>query len=171
MNNSKYLKIKPNNISGNAFNMIGEEWFLITAGPIDSFNTMTAAWGSFGVLWHRPVVTCFVRPTRHTYNFMERSEYFTLCFFEDKYRDILNFCGSRSGRDTNKMIETGLIPLLTENENVFFEQARMVIECKKQYFHDLDPEIFLDERIHKDYPAKDYHRMYIGEIIDCFAKK
>ncbi len=171
MNNSNYTNINPYDLSGNAFRMIGKEWFLITAGSIDSFNTMTAAWGSFGVLWYQPVIHCFVRPTRHTYEFLERNEYFTVCFFDVRYKDILNFCGTKSGRDTDKIAETGLVPLKTENNNVFYEQARLVMECKKMYFQDLNPDLFLDERIEKVYSARDYHRIYVGEIVDCFEKK
>lgn len=166
-----YTRISPYEISGNTFKMIGEDWFLITAGTIDSYNTMTAAWGSFGVLWNKPVVQCFVRPTRHTYNFTEINESFTICFFDEKFRDILNFCGTTSGRNTNKIKETGLIPLITPNNNVYFEQAKLIIECRKIYYQDIIPDNFIDDRIYLEYPAKDYHRSYIGEIIDCFVRK
>jgi flavin reductase (DIM6/NTAB) family NADH-FMN oxidoreductase RutF len=162
-----FTKIEAENIKDNPVKLIGYDWMLVTAGTKDSFNTMTAAWGGIGYLWNRPVVYCFVRPTRHTYQFMEKSDYFTLSFFDEEFREALNICGNKSGRDTNKMAETGLIPIESENKSIYFEQARLVMECRKLYFDDLKPELFLDERIHKSYPAKDYHRLYIAEIVNC----
>jgi len=155
-------------LNDNTFSLIDKSWFLLTAGDKDYFNTMTAAWGSFGILWKKPVITIFVRPTRYTYGFTEKNKYFTLSFFNESYRSILNYCGTKSGRDVNKVRETGLIPISTETGNVFFEQANLVFECKKIYFDDLKPDNFLSDNISKNYPLKDYHRFYIGEIINCF---
>jgi flavin reductase (DIM6/NTAB) family NADH-FMN oxidoreductase RutF len=166
-----FIKTEPENIKDNPIKLIGSDWMLVTAGTKDSFNTMTAAWGGIGYLWNKPVVFCFIRPTRHTYHFMEKSEYFTLSFFDEDYRELLNICGNTSGRDTNKIAETGLIPVETENKNIYFEQARLVMECRKLYHDDLKPEFFLDERIHKSYPAKDYHRLYIAEIVNCLVSE
>lgn len=162
----KFESIDPKLITENVFKMIGEDWMLITAGTASAFNTMTASWGSLGVLWNLPVANCFIRPHRYTFQFAERNEYFTLSFFDEKYRDILNFCGSKSGRDYNKAKETGLIPFSTEHGNIGFEQARLVMECKKLYAGDLNQEDFVVKSlIHKNYPKKDFHRFYIGEIV------
>jgi flavin reductase (DIM6/NTAB) family NADH-FMN oxidoreductase RutF len=162
-----FNKIDANTITDNPFKLMKDDWMLVTAGTKDSFNTMTAAWGGLGVLWNKQVVFCFVRPTRHTYQFMEKSEYFTLTFFDEKYRAILNLCGSKSGRDIDKIKETGLIPIESEKGSVYFEQARMVFECRKIYFDDIKQKNFLDSKIHESYPLKDYHRLYVGEIINC----
>lgn len=165
---NKLKTIKPEEISKNTFQLIGKEWMLITAGNIKSFNTMTAAWGHFGVLWSKPVAVCFIRPNRYTYKYTEQNDYFTLCFFEEKFKDVLTFCGTRSGRDTDKIKETGLVPAETSKGNIYFKQARLILECKKIYYDDIKPENFLDQKIHESYPLKDYHRMYVGEIIDCY---
>lgn len=164
-----FTKINPESLHDNPFKLIGTDWMLITAGNKDSFNTMTAAWGGLGILWSKPVVYCFVRPTRYTYKFMEISEYFTLSFFEENFREILKCCGNTSGRETDKMKETGLIPLESEKGSVYFEQARLVIECKKIYYDDIKPEHFLSKKINDNYPLKDYHRMYVGEIVNCLT--
>lgn len=95
---------------------------------------------------------------------------FTLSFFAKEHRDALNFCGSHSGRDVDKVQKTGLTPAFTENGSVYFSEARMVLECAKLYSQNLDPAAFLDPKIEKNYPQKDYHRLYIGEIIQCMAK-
>ena len=159
-----FKEIKPVEIEGNPIHMIGHEWMLITAGTPEHFNTMTASWGSMGELWFKPVCFCFVRPQRYTYEFMEKNEAFTLSFFDEKYKSQLNFCGSRSGRETDKVDECGFTPAQAQNGSVFFEEARLVLECRKIYFQDLEPANFLDDAIMKNYPQKDFHRMYIGEI-------
>jgi flavin reductase (DIM6/NTAB) family NADH-FMN oxidoreductase RutF len=158
-------------VKDNPFKLISMDWMLVTAGTMKSFNTMTASWGTLGELWHKKVCFCFVRPVRHTYKFMEKSGTFTLSFFEEKYREVLKFCGTKSGRDVNKMTETGLTPAEGEAETVHFAEARLVFECRKIYTHDLDPERFIDPKIHESYPDKDYHRMYVGEVMRCLVKK
>lgn len=166
-----FKKTDVKELNGNVFKLIGDEWFLITAGGPGNFNTMTASWGTMGVFWHKPVAICFVRPTRHTYNYIEEEEYFTLSFLKDGNRDILNYCGSKSGRDYDKIAETGLKPVKLENGTVAYEQAKMVIECRKMYFDDLKPVFFLpDNADDKFYPDKDYHRMYFGEIINAYQE-
>ena len=170
MNNESFINISPTLITDNPFQLIDKEWMLITAGTPESFNTMTASWGGFGILWNKPVVYCFVRPVRYTFEFMEKSEFFTATFFDRKYRKALNFCGANSGRDTDKMAATGLTPLVSPKGSVYFDQARLVLECRKLYFSDIDPENFIDPAIGKNYPLADYHRMYIGEIVNCMQK-
>lgn len=161
-------RISPNEISQNPFELIDDDWFLLSAGGINSFNTMTASWGGMGVLWNKPVVFCFVRPQRYTYKFMESNKLFTMSFFDDRYRDALSLCGKVSGRQTDKMKATGLKPFESPEGSIFYEQAKLMIECRKLYFSDITPENFLVDGIDANYPKKDYHRMYIGEIISCF---
>lgn len=158
-------KIDPGSINENAINLIGKKWMLITAGNLDSYNTMTASWGGLGVLWNKPVVFIFIRPQRYTFEFAESNKFFTCSFFSNKYRKALNFCGSHSGRDVDKAKETGLTPFVTEAGSVAFKEATLILECKKIYFQDLNPDGFLSPDIIKNYPSKDFHRLYIGEII------
>ncbi len=166
-----FKTIRPEILSDNFIQAIGNEWMLITAGTPDKFNTMTASWGSIGVFWNKPIAICFIRPTRFTFDFANENEIFTLSFFTEKERDILNFCGTKSGRNVDKISATGLKPLLTENTGIGFEQSRLCMECRKIYTDDLKPENFLmpnaDSKI---YPKKDYHRIYIGEIVNCYIK-
>jgi flavin reductase (DIM6/NTAB) family NADH-FMN oxidoreductase RutF len=159
-----FREINPVEIPGNPIRIIGQEWMLITAGTPAHFNTMTASWGGIGELWFKPVCFCFVRPQRYTYEFMEKSAVFTLSFFDEEFKSKLNFCGSRSGRETDKVKECGFLLREGENGSVFFDEARLVLECRKLYCQDLDPAGFLDGSIMKNYPEGDFHRMYIGEI-------
>lgn len=165
-----FISIHPYEINENVFSALGKNWMLITAGTKEKYNTMTASWGGMGVIWERNVCWCVVRPTRFTYQFMNSSEYFTLSFFEDNYRDVLELCGSTSGKEVDKVKKTGITPIFSHNGGIYFDEARLVFECKKLYFQDLNPAAFVGDEIEKFYPNKDYHRLYVGEIKDCLRK-
>lgn len=154
---------------GNAFKLIGRDWMLITAKAGDELNTMTASWGGMGHLWNRDVVYIFIRPQRHTLNFVEKSDNFTLTFFPEKYRNDLTYLGTVSGRDEDKIAETSLTPV-TEGKYPYFEESDVVIKCKKIYKQRLDRECFLDPSIEKNYD-NDYHYMYIGEVVEVLKKE
>ncbi|MBN2893607.1 MAG: flavin reductase [Bacteroidales bacterium] len=154
--------IQLDDLQENAVDLIANQWMLITAGTADNHNTMTASWGGIGHLWNKDVAYIFIRPQRHTYDFVEKNDFFSLCFFEEKYRNVLKLCGSKSGRDIDKM-NLEITPVVDE-QNIYYKEARVVMLCKKIYYQDLDPKNFLDASIQKNYPQNDYHRMYIGEI-------
>ncbi len=164
-------EIKPEELTDNPFKLIGKDWMLITAGNLSSYNMMTAAWGGFGVLWHKNVVTVYVRPSRYTFEFIEKYDNFTLSFFDENYRGSLNLCGAKSGRDINKSSEAGLTPFPAPSGSVAFEEARLVIDCLKIYSDDIDPGRFLKKSIEKSYPSGDYHRIYVGEILTVLTDK
>jgi len=142
--------------------------FLLAAGDFKSgdFNVMTIGWGSVGCMWSKPYVAVVVRPTRYTYGFMERYDNFTVSLFPDSFEDVLTYCGTYSGRDVDKIKETGLTPVKSNKiSSPGFDEAELIIECEKIYFDDYKPANFLKPSIHSKYPLKDYHRMYYGEII------
>ncbi|MDF1575687.1 MAG: flavin reductase [Bacteroidales bacterium] len=160
-----FSAIKPTEITDNVFKLLDKDWMLITAGTPEDYNTMTASWGHMGIMWNLPVAIGWIRPQRYTFEFAEKYSYFTLSFFTEEYRKALQFCGSRSGRDHDKAAETGLTPVATESGNVFFREARLVMECRKLYVDDLKAENFLVPEIaRKHYAAGDFHRFYMGEI-------
>lgn len=157
----KQLRVNPHHIWN-------DQWFLLTCGDYykDDFNTMTVAWGSFGTMWHKPFVQVVVRPTRYTYEFTENYNHFTLSAFPDTYKKALALLGRKSGRDCDKIKEAGLTPIASkEVSSPAFDEAELIIECKKIYWDDFKPERFLDPVIEKSYPQKDYHRVYFGEMI------
>lgn len=172
MKNSGFLQINPLIIEENLIKLISSDWMLVTAGDKEKFNTMTANWGGMGYLWNRPVVFVFVRPERYTYQFMERSKEFTLSFFTERYRPALNICGSKSGRDCNKIAEASLTPLFTESGNPAFSEARLVLECRKLYADLLSKEAFIDpEPFAVHYGGKSgIHKLYIAEIKKAWSK-
>lgn len=159
----KFVELDPLELQDNMFRRIGREWMLITAGKPEKFNTMTASWGGVGVLWNANVTFSFVRPSRYTYTFMEQEKYYTLSFFGADCRRALQFCGSKSGRDVDKVAETGLTPVF-DAPAPYFAEAELVLVCRKLYTQDLDTDRLLDPALMANYKDGDVHRMYVGEI-------
>lgn len=177
---SEFRTITPEEFSGNPFTLIGRDWMLVTAAnPGDGlrggedYNTMTASWGGMGILWGKPVAFVFVRPQRHTFSFTEKNDRLTLSFFGPEYREALNFCGTKSGRDCDKAVECGLTPLSETDENgraVWFREARLVLLTRKLYAKPFDPEAFLDRGSRDMYPKDDFHTVYVCEIEKILEK-
>ena len=163
--------ITPFELNENLFSLLDRAWMLITARDpkTGKINTMTASWGGFGILWNKPVAFVFIRPQRYTYEFTEKTEGLTLSFFSEEYRDALKLCGRVSGRDCDKITEAGLTPMLI-GERAAFEEARMVMSCRKLYADDIKECAFVDPALLSNYSAKDYHKMYIVEIEGIIKK-
>jgi len=145
-----------------------DEWFLLTAGDFAarSYNTMTVAWGGMGVMWSRPMAMVVVRPQRYTHEFMERCGDFTLCAFAREHREALNLLGTVSGRGRDKIAESGLTPCASAvARSPCFAEAKLVVECRKIYRDAIDPAGFLDPTIERNYPTRDYHSLYFGEVL------
>lgn len=158
----------------NFIKTISDDWMLITAGnQKNGFNTMTASWGGVGALWAHnkglAVTTIYIRPQRYTKEFVDKNDYYTLSFF-DGYKKELAYLGAKSGRDENKIEKVGFNPEF-ENSYTYFKEARLVLVCKKLYCAPIVEEGFIDKKIIDDhYPNKDYHYMYIGEIVKILEK-
>jgi len=164
----KLIEIPPKKLLVRSHDLWLNRWFLLTAGDFAKghYNTMTVAWGSLGTMWNRPFAQVVVRPTRHTHEFMERYDSFTLTAFPREFRKALQHLGSRSGRDGDKIASSGLEPVASQAVAApAFAEAELVLECRKIYGQDMDPEAFLDPEIEKHYPEKDYHRITWGEIL------
>lgn len=165
-------KIDVKQLNDNVFTAIGKEWMLVTAGTKEQFNMMTASWGCIGWLWNKPVAVIFIRPERFTHPLIEANEGLTLSFLGngEQARAIYNFCGSKSGRDFDKVAETGLKPIVTELGNITYEQARLTLECKKLYKDSIKSESFIDPELAKWYGGKNggYHDVYVLEIVNAY---
>lgn len=156
------------NLIAPPINQFRKQWFLLSSGNFATgdFNCMTISWGSLGEVWGRPLAQVFVRPVRYTYEFMEKYPSFTLCAFPMNYHPSLNLLGTRSGRDGDKLASSGLTPQPAEVvDSPVYAEAELAIECRKMYWQDLDPTHFLVPGIEQNYPTKDYHRQYFGEIL------
>lgn len=167
-------EIDVHELKDNFFDAISKEWMLVTAGKMSDFNMMTASWGCIGWLWARPVAVVFIRPERFTHEFVERNDVLTLSFLGDSAdaRAIYNFCGTKSGRDFNKVAETGLIPVETADGNVTFEQARLTVECRKLYKDCIKEANFLDKEMLQYYGGQrgGFHDVYVLEIMNVYVQ-
>lgn len=158
-------EIKPTEIKENAVELFDEKWALVTAGVPGDVNTMTISWGSLGELWNRPVVTVYVSSSRYTHEFMEKNDHFTVAFFPPECRRALQYLGSHSGRDGDKIKDSGLKLEWLESGLPAFEEADMVIEARKIYgapfslegFGDVPAELYASGRM-------GVHSEYVGEI-------
>ena len=169
-------KISVEELSLNPMTLIAKEWMLITAGDEKGYNTMTASWGHLGSIWGKhsfgmPTAICYVRPQRYTKQFIDREEYYTLTFFPEEFHDKLMYLGSHSGRDEDKVSKMELTPVFGEGYT-YFEEASLTLVCRKVYQAPLIEEGFTDKSIvESHYAAKDFHDMYIGEIVEVLVKE
>ncbi|MCR5207800.1 MAG: flavin reductase [Eubacterium sp.] len=159
-----FKEIKITDLKENTVDPIKNQWALVTAGDKDSFNTMTVSWGSVGELWGRDVVTVYIRESRYTNEFVDNSDYFTLSVYPEELKGIHSVCGSKSGRDIDKAKECKLTPVFGENAP-YFEEAKLVVICKKAAKSKFDKSQFTDGEIEeKWYSDNDYHYIYYGYI-------
>lgn len=164
----KRRKIAVENLSVKIYDLWAHQWFLLTSGNFKkkAFNNMTVAWGSLGCMWNKPFAQVVVRPSRFTHEFMEKYSSFTLCCFSEEQKQILQYLGSVSGRDEDKITQSGLTPVSANSvEAPVFEEAELAIECRKMYYDIMKPDKFLDPTIEKEYPDSDYHTIIFGEIV------
>lgn len=166
----EFRTIAANDIKENAVDLFDKHWALLTAGTLENHNTMTVSWGALGELWHRPMITAYVRPVRHTFGYMEREDYFTLSFFGELFRKALTFCGTKSGKYVDKDAECGFTPVEHETGGIYYEQAELVIVCRKLYSDNLRPENFQDLELCRSEMANTLHKFYYGEIVEVLTK-
>ncbi len=149
----------------NILQIFNKDWALVTAGSKDRFNTMTIGWGGLGTLWSKPVATVYVKPIRYTHEFLENNEYFTVGFFDEKYKHSLGVLGTKSGRDCDKVALSGLTPRFLPN-GVTFCEAYTTLVCKKIYRQNLDLNAIPQDAIARYYQGEAPHTMYIGEVVE-----
>ena len=164
-----YVEISPYELD-NALKLIGKDWMLITIKGGNGANAMTASWGCMGVLWNKPVAVCFIRPQRYTYGLAENEERMSLAFFGEGYREALSLCGSKSGRDCDKLSLAGLTVSDVDGVPVI-DQASTVVIGKKLYADDLKEDNFIEKAMLDNYKSKDFHRIYVLEIQKVLIKK
>lgn len=164
-------QIQPEDLNKNVFDMIGNQWMLITAEKNGVVNTMTASWGGMGILWNRKVAYIFIRPQRYTKEFVDESDTLSLTFFDKSYKSELKYLGTVSGKDENKIEKAGL-HIVHEANTPYFEEAELTFICKKLYHQELKEEFFIDKQLNdQTYPFKDYHTMYVVEIEKILMKE
>lgn len=166
-----FKEITAFDFNDNVFELIGKTWMLITAGTKDSANTMTASWGGAGVMWNKNVVFAVIRPTRYTKQFVDGNEDFSLSFLSGTYRKQLNYLGSVSGREEDKIAVSGLT-LAYDQAAPYFEEADKVLICRKLYAQDFSPGCFIEKQLDPQwYPEHDHHTLYIAEIKKLLVRR
>ena len=100
---------------------------------------------------------------------MESNDYYTLSFFGGDYKKILTYCGRNSGRDVDKVRETGLNVVF--DKAPYFNEAKLVLVCKKLHAQYIDPNGFNTDDVKNNYKSNDYHKMFVGEIIKCLVRE
>lgn len=161
---SKFKEILPNQLEGNPFIKIGNEWMVVTAEKDGKVNAMTASWGGLGIMWGKNVAFVVLRPQRYTRELIEGSDTFSLSFYDESYKKTLGYLGKVSGRDEDKVAGSGLT--VAHQDNIpYFEEASTVLLCKKLFVQQFEESNFIEKNlINQMYPDKDYHYLYIVEI-------
>lgn len=168
---NRFIEIKPEDLNKSPFQLIGQDWMLITAEKDNKANTMTASWGGFGVMWGKNVAYIVIRPQRYTKEFIDNSDIFSLTFLDKSFKKELSYIGSTSGRDEDKISTAGLTIEHSEN-TPYFGEGNLVIICKKLYAQGFNPDCFITDGLSdKWYPEKDYHTLYISEISKILIKE
>lgn len=174
--NTKAMEKRDLSILGkeDAFTLISKEWMLVTAGNSNKFNTMTASWGGIGFLWNKPVAFIFIRPERYTHEFIESNDRLTLSFYTEEYRKALQLCGSKSGRNIDKVKESNLTPATLESGAITFDQARMTLDCRKLFKAGMQEQNFIDKELlakwYNNQPGGGMHDIYVVEIESVYTK-
>lgn len=160
--------IEPYHFLEKPFHLWNKQTLVLTSGDYHQgvYNAMTVGWGSLGIMWNRPFAQIVVRPSRYTYEFLEKYDTFTLCAFPEVYHHAVQLIGTKSGRDLDKIKEAGITPIASSKIAApGFAEAELILECRKIYWSDLESSHFLDEDIMRQYPKSDFHRVYFGEIL------
>lgn len=173
-----FEQILPEEISkySDVFSLTGKDYFLITAGREDSYNSMVGSGGGFGVLFRKPCTWCVIREDRYTLELLLKQQTYTISYFPQEHREKMLFLGSKTGKNTNKMAETQLTGVQTPFGNITFKEAGLIIECKLTQITMPEAEDFYEKEA-KEYFAKAYSedkvfRKYVfGEITGVWIKK
>lgn len=170
-----FTEIAPTEITENVFKLFGEDYAVVTAGKETSFNSMTVGYGGFGIQFGLPSTWCFLRASRYTLEFIRGEQTYTMCWFDEKYKDAVLYFGSKSGRDSDKMANNPLNYTITPDGNIAYKEASLIIECKLMNITSVSPDDFYYQK-GKDFvmegfeDAKDYHKLVFGEITKVWKK-
>lgn len=160
-----FSEIRPVDLDDNVFQIMGRDWMLITAEAEGRLNTMTAAWGGFGVMWDSDVVYTVLRPQRYTKQLIDAADTFSLTFLPAGNTKLLGYLGSASGRNEDKIAKSGLT-VAREDGTPYFSEGRVVIICKKLFAQELSASGFIDKEIIDSlYSDGDFHTLYVSKII------
>ena len=162
----QWKEIEIQDFNAHSFTLFDKDWALLTAEAEGKVNTMTVSWGALGTLWGNPTATVYVRESRYTYGFMEAADRFTLSVLPESYRKTLSYLGSASGRDEDKIAKSGLT-LIHEDGAPAFQEARLVLVCRKLYGQTMEPDCFVDQEVYRRSYVNQgggIHKIYVGKV-------
>lgn len=147
--------------------------FLLAPDGEGGVNPMTIGWGLLGTVWYRQAFLVLVRPSRHSHGLIERAGHFAVSVPRPGEMETeLEFCGTRSGRELDKVKALGLelmpgregpVPLLAECD--------LHYECRVVTRTSLRPEDILSPHIaEKYYRGGDLHTLFFGEILAAWRQ-
>jgi flavin reductase (DIM6/NTAB) family NADH-FMN oxidoreductase RutF len=160
----------------NVFTLAGKDFYAITAGNEDHYNSMIGSGGGFGLLFKRPTTWCLLRKDRYTLEIIQKEQKYTLSYFPNENKEQMLFLGSKSGRGSDKMKEVQLSSIQTPSDNMSFKEARLIIECLLTAITTPNPNDFYSQEA-KDYideaykDANEYRKLVFGEITHVWVKK
>lgn len=165
MTNMNYL-----DVMGYAMEQMSAQGVFLTV-PGRPDNTMTIGWGWIGYCWGKPVFIAVVRPQRHTFGLLEKAGCFTVSVpTSNGLKPQLTMAGTKSGRDMDKFSGTGLTAIPAQKvEAPIVQECGLHFECRTLMADDMPADGMEAEILKKCYPANDFHRMFFGEIVACYA--
>lgn len=145
-----------------------ERVLLVSRGKEGLPNVMAIGWGTIGIIWRRPIFIVMVRPSRYTYKLIEETGEFTVNIATPELKEVVQYCGTVSGRDHNKFKEKQLTAIPSkEVKTPIIKECILHFECRVVYKNDLIPSELEKSIIQTLYPKGDFHRVYLGEILAC----
>ena len=144
---------------------------LLTTKVCGKVNSMTIGWGTLGIIWERPVFVAYVRQQRYSREMLDECREFTINVPVGDYRrKILGICGSKSGRDTDKIEAAGLTPIEPEVISVpGIKELPLTLECRVLYRQEQESDQFNDEITRQFYTMETGdHICYYGEIVAAY---
>lgn len=147
-----------------AVNDIQTTGMLVSATADGKTNALLATWGALGCLWGRKCAFIFIRPSRYTNGFIEKSKRFTLTFFENR-TEAMNYLGSHSGRDEPDKIKNAGLTLTEIDGQPTFEEGKLVLLCRNMYAAPIERENFIEKNIDDEKnPQGNRSIVYVAEI-------
>ncbi len=160
-----WRQVVPSEIKDNPIELLDGYKGILAMGNEEEHNAMTIGWGALGMLWGRPVLSVFVSSSRFSHSLMEKNGMFTVSFFNKTHFDDVMYLGRHSGRDGDKISKTSLHLTYTKDGNPMFEEAFMVIECRKIYGAPFDVGRIAPEASRIYANGLGMHSEYVGEIV------
>lgn len=141
---------------------------LVSRGEEGLLNVMAIGWGTMGIIWRKPIFIVMVRPSRYTYKLIEETGEFTVNIAPPELKEVVQYCGTVSGRDQNKFKEKKLTTVPSKKiKTPLIKECFLHFECRAVYKNDLIPSELEKSIVATLYPKGDFHRVYFGEILAC----